>query len=142
MSKVFRQATLAWLFVVGIVVNLSYIAYLGVYPFKTIDYYNLPFPVVHKVVSPTDPLLYTVDYCRYTDSQATVTKTLQGASVITISQQSTSLLRGCHKTTVSNVFIPSYTPKGEYTLLITSCYQINPLRNICHQLSTESFEVR
>lgn len=134
--------TAVWILVAGILFNVTYIGFLALYPFKTIEFHNEPFPIMNtQPIKAGEPLQYVVDYCRYTDVPSHLTRTLTGPTVITIVQDTATADTGCQKVTVTNTVIPSYAPAGKYYLKIEVCYQVNPLRNICHQVRTKEFEV-
>lgn len=138
---IFTRTRLIWFLVVGIFLNLSYIAYLAFYPFKTVSFNNLPFPVLDQPVHAGDALLYEADYCRYTKVPSHLTRTLIGPTVITIAEDTSITDVGCRKIKVKNTVIPSYAPPGTYYLKITVCYQVTPLHNICHEIRTIDFKV-
>lgn len=140
-TPIFTFGRLLWILTIGIFLNVAYIGYMRFYPFKTVDVYNNPFPVVNKPVMAGGVLAYEVNYCRFTDAVAHSSRTLIGPTIITISETDTSTDAGCRKTTITNTIIPSYAPPGIYYLKIDSCYLVNPLRNICHHFKTEEFEV-
>ncbi len=128
--------------VIGIFLNFIYIGYLAFHSFKTVEFKNEPFPVLNQQpVKPGELLDYQVDYCRYTKTPSQLTRTLVGPTIITIVQDTATSDVGCRKVNVTNTVIPSYTPSGKYYLKINICFQVNPLRNICQQVRTQSFKV-
>lgn len=132
---------IVWLLILGIALNVGYIGYLKLYPFQTVTYNKLPWPVKNSPVKAGEPLIYTVDYCRYTTLDAHFTRTLVGQTVITFPEQNSNIAPGCRVIDVKNTTIPSYVPPGTYHLELSVCFKFNPIRQICHYPKTEDFEV-
>lgn len=130
-----------FLLLFGILLNVSYIAYLKLWPVQTVHYNNDTFEIKNSPLHAGDTLIYEVDYCRYTRLDAHFTRTLVGDSIITFPEQNSNVEPGCRKVEVRNTTIPSYVPPGRYHLELTVCFDINPIRTICHYPKTEEFEV-
>lgn len=161
MKKSFRLFTynhIIWVLVMGIFLNLIYIAYLTLYPFRTIDFSNTPFCVLNNsscernssgdYTKPHRPMLragellkYEVDYCRYTRADSHIVRTLIGPTLVTIANTTGNSGLGCRRTTSSTVVIPSYVPPGTYHINLHFCWQVTALHNICKTVSTENFTV-
>lgn len=131
----------ALLLVVGIFLNLGYLAYLRYWPVKGVEINNSPVPVLNSPIKAGDVLAYEVDYCRYTDVPSYFTRTLQGPALITIAQGSGKGEKGCHKTRIQNTTIPTYTPSGKYFLSVDICNRLTPLQNKCSHYQTQEFQV-
>ena len=120
---------------------LAYFAFLLFYPFETIVVHNEPFPVKNAPITAGNVVIYTVDYCRYTDVDASVTRTLVGNVSISLGHNQSHFPRGCDKRDVADSVIPSFTPPGDYYIQIDSTYQINNLRAIEKHFRTATFHV-
>lgn len=147
-----------WILIIGIFINAVYIAYIAFYPFKTVEFYNSPFPIVNnlngqeiedaeqrdilKQVKAGEVLKYYVDYCRHTEVPTQFTRTLRGPTTVTITADATATSRkGCYQTTSADTLIPDYILPGKYHLDINLCWQVTPLQKSCEQLRTQDFEV-
>lgn len=131
---------LSLIMVSGIFLGLLIFAYWILFPFKTVKFFNEPFPV-NTPVHAGQLMSYQVNYCRYTTAAAQFTRTLTGPTLVTIVDSSAVSPKGCRTVTVSNTVIPSYVLPGTYHMNIHACFHINPLRNICKDMKTQDFKV-
>jgi hypothetical protein len=147
--KIAREHKLArWLFILAIIVDLlglAYMGYLAFWPMKSI--------VVHgddkilnpdKQVRPGEVLVYQIDYCKYTDKQAAVTRSLKNEKTTApypLLAATNNVATGCRKATVRNLIIPDGVEPGFYTLELSVSYQLNPLRVATVRHRSERFEV-
>lgn len=129
------------LLLVGIFLNVVYIAYLAFYPFRSIKVNVNPAKVITKTVQAGAPLIYELDYCRYTDVPAQFVRTLRGPTLITLNVGFGQGAMGCQTIRVNNTVIPDYALPGKYHLEVTSCYKVSPLQNRCINFRTEDFMV-
>lgn len=120
---------------------LGYFAFLLLYPFETIVVHNEPFPIKNAPVTAGKIVIYTVDYCRYTDVDAEVTRTLVGSVSISLGKTDAHFPRGCAIKDVADSIIPSFAPPGHYYIQIDSNYKINKLRSIEKHFRTATFDV-
>lgn len=141
---------LSMLAVLVSLVGVSYIVYLALYPFKTIDFTNQPFPIVSQLTNAESGLRqvyagqileYEVSYCRHTHAVAESSRTLVGPILITLTKTESRTDVGCQRTVVSNTIIPSYALPGKYHLQINVSYKVNPFQTIDKQIRTEDFEI-
>jgi len=138
-------ATLAIAFVL-----MVYFAWLAFWPFKGIDIYVQPYPVVTPTVVAGEQVKYEIDYCRYTDVDSHVVHQLvHGVEIIRIPATDTRLTstsdglrlrEGCDTATKA-VHIPPYIEPGEYKLVEIVSYGVNFLQTITYTFETEPFTV-
>lgn len=138
---IFSYTHLVWFLILGIFLNVGYILYLALYPFKTVEIYNAPVPVLNSPVPAGGVVSYEINYCRFTDKTAKVTRTLVGKSVTTLADFTATSRKGCHDTKVANTILPTYTEPGTYHLEVNACFNVNPIRNECTNFSTKDFQV-
>lgn len=140
-TYIFNFNRLLWILATGITLNVGYISYLAFWPVKTIDFHQQRLQV-NNSPKPGEPLNYTIDYCKYTDVTPTFTRVLVGNTIVGLADSSLILNNGCDEVQLINTVIPSYTIPGRYYMKLNICFQVNPLNNICQDISTESFEVK
>ena len=116
--------------------------YLLLFPFKTVDYLNSPFPVLNanKTVEAGGQLQYQVNYCRYTESPAQVTRFLQNNIVYNLPDSDIKSNMGCN-TVVTTIEIPKEVTCGEYKIMNSVRFEVNFLRTITKNVETEIFVV-
>lgn len=119
---------------------LLYIAYWTLFPFRGLEVKNEPVPVDRKIVTQGDSLIYYMDFCRYTDKPAIVTRKFVDGIVFTTDPQAVASPAGCGERGVL-VNIPENLPPDTYTLKILVQIKINPLRTLTTEFVTEKFEV-
>ena len=77
-----------------VLILLLFIAYLFFRPFKTIEIYSQPIPTDKNSYQLGEPIKYTMSFCRYTGTEARITRNLVKLkwTVFTIPVNSTLLL--------------------------------------------------
>lgn len=132
----------------GLIVMVVYSTYQALYPFKTIEVHNSPYPVVTPLVKAGGIFTYYVDYCRFTNIQASVSRSLVGIDnlgnplIIPLPGSINSTPIGCYKTNVSiRLIIPNATPPGIYHMVITPSYVVNSHQTQTRTYQTQSFEI-
>lgn len=108
---------------------MAYNTYLRFYPFRTV--------VINKVelltpeIKQGGTIKYRIDYCRYTDAETTVYRTIQSTSIpenrYPLPATSGTSIKGCH-VIERTLVIDSDIPLGEYFLRVSSFYQVNELQ--------------
>lgn len=139
-TYIFNFDRLLWTLAIGISLLVGYISWLAFGPYRTIEFH-------HQLVAMTpvnhgDPLTYSMDYCKFTQTTPTFTRVLVGKTTVGLADSSLILTDGCNNIDIINTVIPAYTVPGMYHLELNICFQVNPLRNICHQVRTSDFEVK
>lgn len=134
------------------------LAYFTFYPYKTIEIFNQPVPVLNDIpVRAGEVVFYKTQFCKYTNVFATISRHLTGSNGLTITQGSQrsdlpATLVGddpaypCSKTNpltrISGSFIvPENIPAGIYHLKVIAEYQVNPLRKLPYIFETQEFKI-
>lgn len=88
-----------------------------------------------------DRTYYSVDYCKYLDYPATISKEFVDGLVFTAVSPQAKLRLGCREQTVE-MDIPVSLPPGKYRLRNTITYQVNPLRTVEYVRFSNWFTVK
>lgn len=111
------------------------------YPYEPLTFKGDVFKIVNKKVAQGELLKYVSDYCKYTNSSASVTRSFVNGIVYTTPTVVTSRDCGCHKITIGAT-VPKELPVGnDYRLEMVYQYKVNPLRTITIKRSSENFSV-
>lgn len=162
-TKLKNETLLKWLLKITLALGMIVIAFsliislLAFYPYKTIEVFNAPVPVVNDVpVRPGETVFYQVKFCKYTNTFATVSRQLQGNGISLTQSANRSDApatsvgddtgRPCSKdnpvTRISGSYIvPENTPPGQYHLKVISEYQVNVFRTIPYVFETQNFKI-
>ena len=117
------------------------VTYWLTYPYKTIDFIDLPNKIEVKTVKSGGYLVYNVEYCKYTDLNPLVSRSfVDGILYVSPEQPATKKPIGCGTNHVQ-IYVPKALPLGKYVLKTSYKYQVNPLRTIDISTETEQFEV-
>jgi hypothetical protein len=114
--------------------------YWSFYPYKTIVFQDQVFPIVNKTIKQGTFLQYTSRYCKYFNSEALVTRSFVDQLIFSMPSMITDRPMGCHTITVE-VSVPTELPVGKFHLLNTYEIQVNPIRKVVIEQSTEEFTV-
>jgi hypothetical protein len=132
---------IAYMTIVSAIGLMLLIGFWLLYPYKTIDFKNLPFPVNKSEYKPGETLIYTVDYCKYTDVIPAVTRFyVNGVIYLVSSAPAVMKPQGCAITHVQ-IVIPESLMPDTYSLRISYAYKVNPLRTITMEAITVPFTV-
>lgn len=122
-----------------------YIAFALFWPIKTLEIKNFsdstPIEITTKIVHPGEALSYELQYCKYTDLNSTVRRTLIDGQVINLTDTAGQLPTGCHNVTVKTAVVPETINPGKYYLSVSVLYQINPFRTEVIKYHTTYFTV-
>jgi hypothetical protein len=123
-------------------VLIGYFIYSIVYPFRTVEYSNVPFKILNanKQVRIGEEILFEVDYCRYTETPTEVSRSLVDDVIYLLPSIIVNNPLGCYKSTTS-VLVPKAVAPGTYVVLSTLSWRINAFRSITQQTTTEKFVV-
>jgi hypothetical protein len=116
--------------------------YLAFWPFKTITVYGndeILNPGLSVVAG--EAVIYRAHYCKYTTAEATVHRSLVGATTYTFPTSSNNVPRGCATFISRNTLIPAGVLPGKYHLDVATTYQVNPLRSITVRHISQDFMV-
>jgi len=124
------------------IVMVLYVLFYSFFPFRTVEYTQMPFPVLNenKVVRAGEELRYQVGYCRYTDLPTRSARSLQNDFIYTLPSVEVKSPVGCN-TSITIVLIPKETFPGKYKLVSTLTWEINAFRTIIKQVETEEFTI-
>jgi len=114
--------------------------YWTFYPYKTLEFKQDTFPVENKVIDPGGNLIYSVDYCKYTDLPATVSRSFADSLLFPMQSMTTNNRKGCGVNRVV-IPIPESLELGDYFMIIRYQYQVNPIRQITLVKQTDGFTV-
>ncbi len=113
------------------------------YPYKTTEFYNVPFPVDKAIYHAGDSIVLCMDYERFTKVRATVIYRFTDGITFTMKpfevQKKPGKFRG---QVIPPIVIPEVLPKGRYYLDICYTYEVNPIRDIVVNARTQEFEVQ
>lgn len=109
-----------------------------IYPYKTIEFYDLPMKVQNKEVVRGEHIVYSASYCKFIDKGATLSRTFVDSIIYTTPELETNIEVGCKNGSVS-VYIPKALPTGQYHIKTVFRYQVNPIRTIDVITTTEEF---
>jgi hypothetical protein len=122
-------------------IGLAIIGFWAFFPYKIIDFNNLPYPVENKVVKQGGQLKYTVDYCKYTEGMpAEVKREFIDGLVFESSDVRANVTLGCNSVVVP-LNVPLSLPPGKYKLRLTVTYHPNPIREVIFINESEEFVV-
>lgn len=140
MNKNDSRIMLVLLSLISIVVLYGMV--LLFYPFRTL--------VVNESTAKTqtikagDVFVYTIDYCKYTEKPAIVSRTFHKTDEsvsVPFPFVNTISVEGCNITDVPLQTFPTITP-GTYYLLVDVEFKINVLRNVHVIFQTNEFEIK
>lgn len=114
-------------------------AYWLYYPYQVLVL-KTPIHVVTKTLKPGGLLIYEVEYCKYMNLPAQVTRQLIDTEVHFFPPVTSNLPVGCSKSRRTQE-LPTLLASDYYHLHITNTYQVNPLRTMTYSWDTEVFEV-
>jgi len=115
--------------------------YWLLYPYKPIVFNNLPLKVENKIVKAGDPMVYSVDYCKFNILLPTATKFFVNQIIYMLPTETVvAKAVGCRVVQVQ-ITVPHNLPPGPYFIKITYHYQVNPIRTVDISVQTEEFEV-
>lgn len=131
---------LFYAFSIAITVFILHNTYQAFYPYRTLVVNNV---TTQKSYQQNDTLYYQIDYCKYTDKPATVSRTLHSVDnleVIPFPLVSTITLPGCRTANVPLQLYSTIKP-GTYYVLIDASFHINPQRDMHVVFKTNNFEI-
>jgi hypothetical protein len=119
-----------------------WVAFLYIYPIKVIEIKNAQnVPVDKTVYKGGDRIAYTLDYCKYTNTPAVVTRTIVDGFRISFGSFNSNMKAGCANRATNDLVIPEFLPSGVYHLEGTGTYRVNILRDFIVNWRTVDFQV-
>jgi hypothetical protein len=132
---------LSWIVIVGALTVMSIGIFWMLYPYKTTEFKDGLFPVENKLVKNGEYVVFDVYRCKISDLQPTIARSFVDGIVYIIPETAGTLAdTGCDTTKVY-VYVPKGLPPGKYHINTVYRWQVNPIRVIEQQKSTEQFEV-
>lgn len=110
------------------------------FPYKTIEFNTDVAKVQNKQVERGDYLYYEIDYCKYTDKEAKLTRSFIDGVKYDIPDGYSDVEKGC-AVRVIQIYIPRGIGTGTYMIKQVRHYEVNPIRTIDVVHFTEQFEV-
>ena len=133
--------TLSWIIVITFFLLTVLLSFWSFYPYKLIVFNNLPLKVLNKTVKAGEVLVYSTDYCKFTNIIPEVKKTFVNDIIYSIPTGTVlAKEKGCRIINVQ-IDVPKNLPPSRYILKITYEYQVNPIRKVNIYVQTELFEV-
>ena len=126
---------------ISIVLSILLIGYLVFqlfYPFKTMD---IKFTLLNNTVKAGEELEYKVDYCKYTNKQATISIAIVDGILYTLPPFEGAFEKGCGSF-IHHIRIPEQMHEGEAHFMSTLEYRMNPLRTIVKRFKSDKFLVQ
>ena len=119
---------------------ISLIFFWLTFPYNPLEVEE-PLKVLNSPVRAGEGVVYAVDYCKYAQLPATVSKSINNHFKIDYNNIQTKAISGCRQD-IGSAKVPKYFEAGdEYYLSWKACYQMNPLREVCVLYRSETFEV-
>ena len=136
-------AILSGIFIFLILISVCYACILAFYPFKTFDGKQIVILNKDKKVCAGDYLEWKIEYFKYINKSARVTRVLVNSYVINFDETTYNVPVGegiyMDKTSIK---IPENASPGIYKLRLTIVYNVNHLQESTVRVESENFEVR
>lgn len=123
------------------IILILYLYYALFYPVPTIKINQNPSKILTKTVQPGGTVVYELNFCKYTDIKATISRAIVDHYVVLLPDTTSEFNQGCRIADLS-VQTPLGMPPGPYHIVTTFKYQVNPLHEIDTTVSTENFVVK
>jgi hypothetical protein len=118
------------------------VTYWMTYPYKPVEFKNLPHKIDTKQIKAGEYLTMNVDYCKYSTVVPVINTAFIDGIIYYVPQEGTinTVKPGCGENKVF-IYIPKALPPGNYSVHRTWKYKVNPLRTITIYTQSETFEV-
>ena len=130
----------SWIVIFMAFIFLGVIIYWATYPYKIIEIKTPILPIKETVIKQGGTLTYYVNYCKYVDIPALVSRTLQDDIEYIIPSTMGTRSIGC-RIAANDVVIPQSLPPSKYKLELKYTYKVNPIRTIEVESTTAAFMV-
>lgn len=132
---------LSWLTLITSTLFIGLLGYWLLYPYKVIEYKNLPHKVDKSVYKPGEQIILNVDFCRYLPIVPTINRSFTDGIIYNLhGSVSPTNEVGCFERKVI-INVPSTLPSGEYHITSNYRFKVNPIRTIEITTVTENFKV-
>lgn len=146
-QKIIHKTNL-WSPMIGLSIVIAFVI-MTLYPYKTLEVNVQPMPVIRETYMVGEKVEYRVDYCRYTEGSAEVSRFIvkHDQSITTgekrlLGTLTSNFPTGCDLVVASTQPIPENTADGRYFIEVVVKYKINPFRTITNTFVTEDFEIK
>jgi len=129
-----------WLIIIAALGLIVTFIYWAIYPYNVIEYSNLPAKVEEVVVKRGEHVHYSLDYCKYIDIGATITRSFEDGLVYSTPEFENNFGLGCSSKKIA-VYVPKALPPGLYRLKNIYHFKVNPIREIEYINYTQEFVV-
>jgi hypothetical protein len=138
MNKLF--GVISWLTIISALFLMSLIIYWLFCPYEPITLLNQPYKVVNKAVNPGDHVRFYFEYCKKHSISGDLTISFIDGFIYNTPTVKSNIPTGCHKL-LYDVYVPKAIPVGNYKIKALLNYQVNPIKSIDIQTSTDNFTV-
>jgi hypothetical protein len=116
--------------------------YWFVYPYKPVEFKNLPHKVDSKQVKSGEYLTMEIEYCKYSNIVPEISTSFVDGLIYYVPETANPnvIKIGCGINKIF-IYIPKSLPPGKYTANRVWKYHVNPLRIMYYYTHSESFEV-
>lgn len=116
------------------------IFYWLLYPYNPLVINQRPLPVLEKTIKKGDIVTYSFDYCKNTEASPRINKKFSDGIEFALPEYSVSNTSGCRVQTITTE-VPHTLPEGDYILVATYTYKVNPIREVTVKTHTEKFSI-
>lgn len=120
--------------------SILLVAFWLLYPYKTIEFNQPSARVETKQVERGGYLVYVIDYCKYTEKEANISRSFIDGLIYLTPDGISDVPKGCGEKRIQ-MYVPRNMPVGKYRIMQVRHYEVNPLRHIDIVYYTEEFEV-
>lgn len=133
---------IAWFTIIAALGLMFLFGFWMLYPYQPVVFNDEVYPVLNenKTVEQGGILKYEVDYCKYVEQVPVVIKKYVDGLIYETPEGRGVVYQGCRVQIVDNV-VPENLIPGEYYMQITVDYEMNPLRHVVYNNTTERFTV-
>lgn len=129
--------------IIGLVISfgiLFLITFWLIYPYKILEVHNNPLPVSKTTVETGGSIYYHLDFCRFTDKPAKVTRQFIDGIVYTTQPITVVDTERCGGRD-THVEIPTTLAPDVYHMKVIVQIKVNPIRTITKAFETVDFEI-
>lgn len=120
-------------------IAIGILTFWNVYPYKPMKVNSIK--LITEEVRTTETLIYELDYCKFNDSKVQISRKFVDGIIFSVPEIFTKNPKGCRKTNIG-IEIPHTLPAGEYKLDIFYTYQVNPIKSVTINATTDTFTVK
>ena len=121
-----------------IIGTMLYVFFLMFCPFKVLEVKSVKILTPQVKLGGTFEML--IDYCKYIDNPATVSRSLLNDRIVSLTPYVSTLPKGC-QTKIVSVVIPENMFPSKYEMVTANIYVVNFIRTETVTYRTEKFEI-